>query len=129
MSSQKNHVRIVRVIARIWSLLSIGFVLAIFIGETLSESSPMPTAQEWVGLMFFPIGIVIGLIAAWWWEGIGGAVSILSLIAFYLWDFLRRGDLPGGPYFLLVAAPGFLFLLCWLWSRHSQTDNNRRAFQ
>jgi hypothetical protein len=32
-------------------------------------------------------------------------------------NFLRRGDLPDGPFFFLVAAPGFLFLAGWFWSR------------
>jgi hypothetical protein len=33
------------------------------------------------------------------------------------------GRPPGGPYFVLLAAPGFLFLAAWLIGRHfSRTD-------
>jgi hypothetical protein len=112
-----KQVKGLRIMAKVWSILSIGFVLLFVIGGGLSGAEPMPTASEWVGLAFFPIGVTIGLALAWWREGIGGTVAVLSLIAFYIWDFARSGDLPGGPYFLLVAAPGFLFLACWLWSR------------
>lgn len=113
-----------RVTAKVWSILSIGFVLLIFIGEGLSGNDPMPTTSEWVGLTFFPIGIVIGLALAWSREGIGGAVTVFSLIAFYIWDLIRSGDLPGGPFFLLVAAPGVLFLACWFWSRDNLRVNH-----
>lgn len=126
MSKNEGYIRTVRLIAKIWSLLSIVFVLTIFIGEALSENGPMPSAQEWVGLAFFPIGVMIGLVLAWRWEGIGGLIAVLSLIAFYIWDFARRGSLAGGPYFLLVAAPGFLFLICWAWS-HRKPENRLRG--
>jgi hypothetical protein len=98
-------VKRLRLTAKIWSILSIGFVLLFVIGEGLSGEGPMPTASEWVGLAFFPIGVVVGLALAWWREGIGGALAVLSLIAFYVWDLVRSGDLPGGPFFLLVVAP------------------------
>ena len=111
------QIKRLRLTAKIWSLLSIGFVLLIFIGEMMGSTGPALTLDEWVGLAFFPIGVVIGLILGWWREEIGGAVTILSLLAFYIWDLLRSGDFPGGPFFLLVAAPGFLFLAGWFFSR------------
>jgi hypothetical protein len=117
VSPTKSKALIFRRIARVWSLLSIAFVLMTFIGELFDPSGPAPTSVEWVGLAFFPIGVVIGLILAWRWEGIGGATAVLSLLAFYIWDLIRSGDLPGGPFFFLVAAPGFLFLANWYSSR------------
>lgn len=118
------QIRRLRLTAKIWSLLSIGFVLLIFIGEMMGSTNSALTFDEWMGLAFFPIGVVIGLILGWWRDEIGGAVTMLSLIAFYVWDLLRSGDFPGGPFFILVAAPGFLFLICWFWSRgHSEVKH------
>ena len=104
-------------LARIWSLASIVFVLVFLFGDLLGGHSPKPTSAEWIGLALFPGGVTVGLVVAWFRKGPGGAVAIVSLIAFYLWYFLERGTLPRGPYFLLVAAPGFLFLLSSLLSR------------
>lgn len=124
MAAQNKNLRIMRIAARVWSVLSIAFVLLFFIGEMMNPTGPAPTRTEWVGLSFFPIGVVIGLILGWWREGIGGAVTVLSLISFYIWDLARSGDFPGGPFFLLVAAPGFLFLACWFWSRNHLRVNH-----
>ncbi len=112
--------RVLSGLARIWSLASIVFVLVFLFGDFLSGHSAKPTAAEWIGLALFPAGVIVGLVVAWFRKGLGGAVAIVSLIAFYLWYFLERGTFPRGPYFLLVAAPGVLFLLSSLLSRPPQ---------
>ena len=98
-------------IARIWSLASIGFVLLFLFGAGLNGHGASPTQAEWIGLAFFPGGVCLGLVIAWFRRRLGGAIAIVSLMAFYLWSLLERGRFPGGPYFVLVAGPGFLFLL------------------
>jgi hypothetical protein len=102
---------IIRWVARIWSLASIAFVLAFLIGEGLSDGSRGPNVAEAVGLALFPLGVGVGLVIAWRWEILGGALAIGCLIAFYLWLLIIDGKLPRGPYFLLVAAPGILFMI------------------
>lgn len=98
-------------IARIWSLASVGFVLLFLVGDGLNGQGGKPTGAEWIGLAFWPGGVCFGLIIAWFRLRLGGAIAIASLIAFYFWSLFDRGRFPGGPYFVLVAAPGFLFLL------------------
>lgn len=112
-----TQVKRLRLTAKIWSILSIGFVLLIFIGEMMNPTGQPLSPIEWLGLAFFPIGVLIGLILAWWYEGIGGVVTALSLVAFYIWEATLSGSLADSPFFFLVAAPGFLFLACWFWSR------------
>jgi hypothetical protein len=104
-------------VARIWSLASIVFVLVFLFGEGLSGHGAQPTAAEWIGLALWPGGVAVGLVVAWFRRGLGGAVAIGCLIAFYVWNLLERATFPRGPYFLLVAAPGILFLLSSLLSR------------
>ena len=104
-------------VARIWSALSIVFLLTMFIGELLVPSAPLPNFVEAVLMLFFPVGVAAGMIIAWKTELPGALVTIVSVVAFYIGVWLLRGNLPRGPYFLLVAAPGLLFLADW-WLNH-----------
>lgn len=106
-----------RRLARLWSLATFAFLLLFLIGEGLSGPRVMPTTMEWIGLLFFPIGLLLGLLLAWRWEGLGGAIAVGSFLLFYLWIRFEAGRWPGGPYFALLAAPGLLFLLVAGWER------------
>lgn len=122
MATKVATIRVLRIIARIWSLLSIGFILLIFVGEALNGERPAPTPLEWFGLALFPGGVLLGLIIAWRYEGLGGIVTLSSLGAFYIWNFLQSGRLAGGPFFFLAAAPGLLFLICCMLERRCPTS-------
>ncbi len=91
-------------VGRVWSIASLAFVGAFLIGEGLP---PLDLRH-----MFFPFGILLGLILAWRLEKTGGVVATLSLLLFYVIHFAESGRLPGGPWFFLIAAPGFLFICC-----------------
>lgn len=100
---------VLRWTARLLSLLALGVFVMFAIGEGLNLAHF--SAFELVLFVFFPFGVCLGMVLAWRWEGLGGAITIASLAAFYL---LAR---PRGYAFLVLAVPGFLFLLCWLWAR------------
>ena len=97
-----------RWIARVWSVLTFGLICAFFFG---GRESMRPTAMEAIGLLLFPGGILLGFALAWWREGIGGLVSIASLLLFYAWLYARDGHFRGVGFFPLVAAPAVLFVL------------------
>jgi hypothetical protein len=59
----------------------------------------------------------LGLILAWRWECVGGIVSLASLAGFYLTLFAFDQRFPRGPFFLLIALPGFFFLVAWFLQR------------
>jgi hypothetical protein len=99
--------RALRWTARVWSVVSVALVLAFILGEGFNPSGP----NEWLGVLFFPIGISVGLILAWWKEGLGGSITVGSLLAFYVVHLATAGTLPKGWAWLAFAAPGFLFLL------------------
>lgn len=109
--SESPRSTVVMWIARIWSVVSLGFVLLFVIGDLLNGNGARPTRLEWIGLALWPVGVCLGLVIAWFRARLGGAIATVCLIAFYLWSLLERGRFPGGPYFVLVAVPGFLFLL------------------
>lgn len=95
-------------IARVASVASITLLVMIFLGEAFHPSQISP--EEWVGLTFFPIGVVAGMILAWRKETVGGIVAVASLVGFYLvYGYLLKNHI-GGWFFLAFTAPGFLFL-------------------
>jgi len=112
---------IIRWLARAWSIASVGFILLMFIGSGLAEGfNPAQfTPRDWVGLFFFPFGVGLGMIVAWRREGLGGGITVGSLLSFYAAMRVMSGRFPRGPWFALVAAPGALFLVCWLLSARS----------
>ena len=100
-------------IARIWSIASILLILVMFIGSLFSGDPAIFSLRDIIGLFFFPIGILVGLVLAWRWEGVGGGITVASFFAFYLTLWFFDGRFPRGPYFALTAAPGLLFLVNW----------------
>jgi len=75
-------------------------------------------------MAFFPIGVVIGLILAWKWEGLGGIITIVCVLVFYVWVQIVKGR-SGGPVPALVGVPGGLFLIYWLRSRNQMKAEGR----
>jgi hypothetical protein len=106
----------VRWFARATSVLTIGLLLLSIIGE---GSAPGTVAgRQWIGLLFFPFGVVVGMLVAWKREAVGGLLSIGSLTCFYVvYGFILSGRLPGGWAFVAFSSPAFFFLLTWLVER------------
>jgi len=126
-------ITILRWIARGWSVGSLLLLLAMVIGEGDPGAARL-SPSEVIGMVFFPAGIVLGLLLAFRNERLGGLICVASFAGFYLWHVIVSGRLPQGPYFALFAAPGALFLICSVLSaRHSDgtefvtsTSNNAR---
>lgn len=109
-------VLLLRGLARVWSIASTLLLLAFLFG---GRENLFPTASQAVSMLFFPVGILVGFLVAWRWELLGGLGTVGSLVLFYVWTFILSGRIPMTPYFVLFAAPGFLFLACSLWSEKS----------
>jgi hypothetical protein len=99
---------VVRWAARLFSIVSAALLAAFLFG-----GFGAPTPSEAVGLALFPGGVALGMAIGWRREGLGGAVTVASLAAFYVWMTILDGHPPRGPYFALFAAPGLLFLAAW----------------
>ena len=118
---------VIELLARIGSIASITLLILLFMAEAFHPAEISP--NEWAGLLFFPIGVMIGMIVAWWKEGLGAAVTVLSLLAFYLVYGYILSNHIGGWAFIVLASPGFVFLLHWLCATlvKSTTRSNRAA--
>jgi hypothetical protein len=105
-------VRAARWIARASSLASLA-LLALF----ATSGGSAPSAFEWLLLAFFPIGTALGMILAWRFEILGGAVSATSLVLFYAVLSLDGSRPPAGPWFVVFASPALALLACGLATR------------
>jgi hypothetical protein len=92
--------------------ITAGLILLIFIGDAFADGigpilnlTPRETAMMAAFLIMF-----LGLVLSWKWELVGGIITVCGLAAFYLLDYALSGSFPHGPFFLIFAAPGFLFV-------------------
>ncbi|MDP8202816.1 MAG: hypothetical protein P9M11_11850 [Candidatus Tenebribacter burtonii] len=108
---------ILRWTARIWSYIVVTFIV-LFVGASLFESGVgSMSSGEAIAFAFFPIGLTIGLIIAWWKEGLGGIIATGSIIAFHLIMLIVNSKPDFVLFIELLAIPGPLFIIYWLLSR------------
>jgi hypothetical protein len=110
--------RLVAWSARITSLLLLGLVIIIFIGEGGPPNvfrQPLSVQFEFASLGVMLIGLVIG----WVREGPGGLLVLLGLAAFNAVELAVNGR-PALGAFPLFAVPVVLFLLSALLRRNSK---------
>ena len=113
--SEPVSLRSLRWTARVFSILYVGTFLIFAFGGGVSLSAF--TGRELLLFLFFPLGVCFGTALGWWREGLGGGIALGSVVAFYLAHYLLSQRFPRGFALLLLALPGFLFLVCWLWTR------------
>ena len=102
---------VIELLARVGSITSIALLVMIFLGNGFRPAEI--SRNEWIGLTFFPLGVVIGMIVASWKEGVGSVLTVASLIGFYVvYGYLLQNHI-GGWWFIVFASPGFLFFVHW----------------
>ncbi len=116
-----DKVRLVRRLARIWSAIIIGLGMFIFIGEIIetftTELDPYPAYENLIPFTLFTS--VLGLLIAWRSEGIGGAITVLSVLVNLGVYLLTGRDAVAVVILILtpILVPGLLFLVCWMGER------------
>jgi hypothetical protein len=113
-----------RWLARILSLASIGILLLFLIGEGFNPAAVR--FKEGALLAFFPLGVVFGLAIAWWREGLGGAITAGSLLAFHLAHLLLRRQVATGLGFRDLCLTRQQFLAYWLLPRSDKRRGEGR---
>ena len=119
MSSTGVNLRIVTIIrwiARVWSVLIFLVALLIVVAPDPYVVQPVPLT-DWIELGFYWVSI-LGLLLAWRWEGLGGAMALAGIVGHAIAFRIFRGDwfVQTLPIFVL-GLPGILFLVCWALSR------------
>jgi hypothetical protein len=98
----------VRWAARVLAALLVGLVLVVLVGEgfnplRLKGLEPIQMVLFWAAC--------IGMLIAWRWQVIGGALSLGGMILFFAVELAVTGGLPRAPFLYLMLLPGLLFLL------------------
>ena len=105
-------VRRLRWLARGTSMASIVLLVLFLFGDGLNPGAVK--SREWIGLVFFPFGVILGMAVAWKREALGSLLSIGSLVGFYaVYGLILGNRLPRGWAFAMFTTPAFLFLLTW----------------
>ena len=106
---------VLRWVARIIGSLVALLVVLFGVAYTIGGNPPPPL----VFLAF--LVLVIGVILAWFWEGIGGGLLLLLSIVFAIVQpnaFWTPNEASVGPTPMLIfPIAAILFLICWLKSR------------
>lgn len=110
-SAREPH--ILRWTARIVGLLSIGIFLAFFIPDWLTRGR-VPVEGERIPMTIALFMSFVGLLIAWKWDGIGGILAVVSIVAFAALGLQTPGK-PGGIILLgvMYLLPAVLFILSW----------------
>ena len=115
---KKSHVIGIRWFARILGSIILLLVLLMVIGEVLlMEPPPGSTGKLGEGDIPFMTGMIVmlvGIVVAWFREGLGGLLMIGGFIPFLV-DELKSGF---NAWFLVIfPIIGLLHLFCWWQSR------------
>lgn len=108
MSAARQAAVIGRWTARIAGTLMALFFLAFFVGEGFPNIFRLPWRESLSVLALS--AVVVGLLLAWKWEGLGGAVALAGMVGFMLLIGVR-GVATG--LLLVPAAIGLLHVVCW----------------
>jgi len=115
-----RSVKIIRWIARIWSILvTVGAMLTFFSPDSI-DARPIATVD--VFLLSLTGVAFVGLFIAWRWELVGGIFTIaMMFIREIAWVILKGNWLLG---FLIlwffIAPPAILFLIAWRLERKAK---------
>ena len=92
-------------------------ILLLFIFGENGDLSKM-NVKQFVGIIFFPVGFMFGLIFGFWKELSGGAIIVGSIAALYLvYGLLLNNSLRLGGWFAVLSILGILFLIYGIFSK------------
>ncbi|ARN56634.1 DUF7670 domain-containing protein [Sedimentisphaera salicampi] len=69
------------------------------------------SAMAIVMFIFFPVGIVVGMVLGWTRPILGGSITIICALIYYTLYIIQNGVIPLGETFYVFPAPGGAFLL------------------
>ncbi|MDX1699122.1 MAG: hypothetical protein R3250_00830, partial [Melioribacteraceae bacterium] len=99
-----------RFFAHLFSVLLIFVVLLLAIGEDFLKLTNLDVMEVLLSLSL--LTMLVGLLSAWKWEGIGGILIIAGFALFFLANSYYAKELRLGFFFLLFPLTGLLYLFC-----------------
>jgi hypothetical protein len=118
-----RSVKIIRWIARIWSIIVTASVLLMFFGSHSGPSEAIPPVD--MLLLSLTAVAILGLFIAWRWELVGGLFTIaMMFIREIAWVILKGQWLVAFLIlWVLIVPPAILFLIAWSLERKSRRNS------
>lgn len=112
---KRKGLTIILWLARLLGSVTIAFLLFMTIGELLSTDSKtlMIKTSDAIALLLFPVSTIIGLLIAFRWKGIGGLITVGSMIILHI----IRPDLASSLLISAFAIPGLLYIIYAVWTK------------
>jgi hypothetical protein len=101
-------------------------VVVLFVIGTGGFSPTKLSRLEFLQMVFF-LTTCLGVLAAWRWELLGGAMATASIVCFFAVEWMTRGAFPRSWVLALMPLPGVLFLLCWYLDRRPTLARRSQA--
>ena len=117
MLSKKRTLKIILWLARVLSTIALAILLFMLFGDLFSMdimARSMTTLPEILTFIFFPISIIIGLLLAYKWKGLGGIIIVFGMIGLHI----LRNDLIASVAINAFAIPGLLYIIYSVWSKN-----------
>jgi hypothetical protein len=95
--------------ARLLAAALVSLVLVVFIGGCGFNPVQLRPVEALQMALF--LATCMGMVVAWRWPLVGGALSTAGILLFFAVEFAVAGRFPRGPVFHLMLLPGILFLL------------------
>jgi len=113
-----HRVKIIRWVARIWSIIVAASVLLMFVLPG-SAGEPIPSVDKF--LLALTGVAVLGLFVAWRWECAGGVFTIAMMFVREVAWVILKGNWMMAFLILwaLIVPPAILFLIAWNLGRKS----------
>jgi hypothetical protein len=122
---EKNAaITVIRWSARVLGVITAGFFLLMFIGESLESHTRSEPIEPIAAIGLALMGIyIVAMFLALKWERAGSLLGLAALGSFFVMLFLGlfHGNVSGGfslkgvlnPFLLAFWVPVLLYLLCW----------------
>lgn len=113
MTKQSKFTTTIRWIARISGSLILAFILFFILAYLFGEDESgdgFRNTNEVLSFIFFPVSTLVGLGLAYKWEGLGGIITIIGVIAL----FIVRPDLLNSILMAIPVIPGVLYSTYWI---------------
>ncbi|MCP4934152.1 MAG: hypothetical protein GY927_08080 [bacterium] len=101
--------KLIAKIARLYTLIAFGALGLMLASDKIISHEP--TANEQLLALFFPFGVLAGLLISWIYMRLGGWITIISVAGFYLMSYGQSRTWSSNELPLLVAGAAPLFLL------------------
>ena len=123
LSGVPRDLRVTILVAKIVGTLFAAFLVFMMIGSAVNpmgeQGGGLP--DEWLLMLFFPVGLCLGYLIAWRWPLLGGAFSVGCLIVFLIGE--GQAALVGIA--AILGAPALVLIVCgWLLRRYKLDESS-----